>query len=264
VRGLLVETSKSSSVPAYRKTVFLDSNYIIYLSLFFKLCITVGHQPDDSTILGSKALAKCGVEKSKLEMGRLEDGKKLFDYLTAEVQRGSEIVTSRFCELEFLHLLLERQADENLLKAGVPFRLRTRKHGLLYLKSLEPEDYAKVSSEYEQLKDKLSEYGIEMKILEKVAEYQQKIIETAKIVIGSIMIEAPDAFVYAAAVVAEADELLTTDETLKLIANKLRNPDEEGWRSIASSFMHRLSEQNISTSEASGRVPFVLPKGKKL
>ncbi len=259
-----MESNKSNVAPAYRKTLFLDSNYIIYLSLFFKLCATVGQQPADSSILGSETLAKCGVKKSKLEMGRLEDGKKLFDYLTAEVQRGSEIVTSRFCELEVLHLLLERQADENLLKAGVPFRLRSRKHGLLYLTSLESEDYAKVSGEYEQLKDKLSEYGIEMKILEKVAEYQRQIIETAEIVIGNIMIEAPDAFVYAAAVVAEADELLTTDGTLKLIANELRNPGEEGWKSIASSFMHRLSEQSISTSEASNRVPFVLPEGKKL
>lgn len=259
-----METNKSSSVPAYRKTVFLDSNYIIYLSLFFKLCTTVGQQPADSAILSSETLAKCGVKKSKLEMGSLGHGKKLFDYLTAEVQRGSEIVTSGFCELEFLHLLLERQADENLLKAGVPFRLRTRKHGLLYLTSLEPEDYAKVSSEYDQLKDKLSEYGIEMKILEKVGEYQQQIIETTEIVISNIMIKAPDAYVYAAAVVAEADELLTTDDTLRLIANELINPGEEGWKSIASSFMHRLSEQSISTSEASDRVPFTLPEGKKL
>lgn len=259
-----METNKSSSIPAYRKTVFLDSNYIIYLSLFFRLCTVVKHQPADSTILSSEALAKCGVKKSKLEIGRLKDGKKLFDYLTAEVQQGSEIVTSSFCELEFLHLLLERQADENLLKAGVPFRLRVKKHGLSYLTSLEAEDYTKVSNEYEQIKDKLSEYGIEMKILEKSAECQQQIIETAEIVIGNIMIEAPDAFVYAAAVVAEADELLTTDETLRSIANRLRNPGEEEWKSIAGSFMHRLSEQSISTSEASDHIPFVLPEGKKL
>lgn len=259
-----MESNKSNVAPAYRKTLFLDSNYIIYLSLFFKLCATVGHQPADSSILGSDTLAKCGVKKSKLEIGRLEDGKELFDYLTAEAQRGSEIVTSRFCELEFLHLLLERQANENLLNAGVPFRLRSRKHGLLYLASLEPNDYAKAAVEYQELKDKLGEYGIEIEILEEGSGYEQQIIETAKIVIGSIMIEAPDAFVYAAAVVAEADELLTTDETLRLIANNLRNPGEEGWKSIASSFMDRLGEQSISTGEASDRVPFTLPEGKKL
>ncbi|TET41612.1 MAG: hypothetical protein E3J60_04220 [Dehalococcoidia bacterium] len=259
-----MESNKSNVAPAYRKTLFLDSNYIIYLSLFFKLCATVGHKPADSSILSNETLAKCGVSKSKLEIDRLKDGKKLFDYLTGEVRQGSEIVTSRFCELEFLHLLLERQAHENLLNAGVPFRLRSKRYGFLYLTSLEPNDYVKAAGEYQQLKDTLGEYSIEMKILEEVVDYEKQIIETTKIVIGSIMMEAPDAFVYAAAVVAEADELLTTDGTLKSIANKLRNPSEEGWKSIAGSFRQRLEEQSISTGEASDRVPFTLPEAKKL
>lgn len=260
-----MESNESGSASAYRKTIFIDTNYIIYLSLFFKLCSTVGQQPTDSTILNSETLAKCGIKKSKLEIGRLKDGKNLFDYLRTEVQQDSDIATSRFCELELLHLLLERQADENLLAAGVPFRLRTKKYGLLYLTSLELGDYAKISSEYEQLTDKLSEYGIEIKILEEItADYERQIIETAKLLMGSIMIGAPDAFVYAAAIVAEADELLTTDETLRRVANNLRNPGEERWKIIASSFMDKLGEQSILKGEESERIPFALPEGKEL
>lgn len=255
--------ANKKAIPTYRKTVFLDSNYIIFLSLFLKLCATVGHKPADSSILTNETLAKCGVSKSKLEIGRLEDGKKLFDYLTGEIQQGSEIVTSRFCELEFLHLLLERQAHENLLNAGVPFRLRSRRNGFLYLTSLEPSDYAKAAGEYQQLKDTLSEHNMQMKILEETADYEHQIIETTKIVIGSIIMEAPDAFVYAAAVVAEADELLTTDDTLRSIANGLRNPGDDDWKLIASGFVQRLKEQNISAGEPN-RVPFTLPLGKKL
>lgn len=255
-----METS-SNKASLYRKTIFLDSNYIIYLSLFIKLCATVGREPSDSFILNSKTLAKCGINKSKLEMDRLKDGKKLFDYLVKEVQQDPEIITSRFCELEFLHLLLEKQAHENLLRAGVPFRLRSHKHEELYLTSLEQTDYAKVADEYEQLKDKLSEYGIEPKILEKIGDYQGQIIETAKIVIGNIIIAAPDAIVYASAITAEADEFLSTDTALAKIINHIRNPSTERWKSIASSFIQKLIEQNVSLEEVSD---LKLPAAKKL
>ena len=253
-----------TGAPIYRKTIFLDSNYIIYLSLFIELCLVMAEEPTASAILNSETLAGHGLEKKILEMDRLSDGKKLFDYLTAEAQSGSEIVSSRFCELEFLSLLLERRADKNLLTAGVPFRLRSKKHGLLYLHSLEPSDYSDVTDEYERLKGKVSEYGIDMKILEETGNYHSQIVETAKIIMGNIMIDVPDAIVYSASVTAEADEFLTTDETLKLIANKLRNPSEEPWSSIASAIVHKLQEQNISTGEASTRIPFNLPEGKKV
>jgi predicted nucleic acid-binding protein len=260
-----VVTNKSGSGLVYRKTVFLDTNYIGFLSLFFKLCTTVGRKLTDTSVLDSKILAKCGIKKKKLEIGILRKGKKLFDYLLAEAQQGSDIVTSRFCELEFIHLLLERQADENLLQAGVPFRLRTKRQDTLYLTNLEPGDYAKISSEYEQLLAELSEYGIEMRILEEMGkDYEQQIIEIAKLLMGSIMIGAPDAFIYAAAVVAEADELLTNDDAFRDVANYLRNPGEERWKIIASSFMDKLNEQSISKGEDSERIPFVLPLGKQI
>lgn len=254
----------STGAPLYRKTIFLDSNYIIFLSLFIELCIAINEDPANPSILESKTLADHGLKRKMLEISRLNDGKKLFDYSMREIQNGSEIISSRFCELEFLNLLLERRADKNLLTAGVPFRLRSKKHGLLYLSSLEPTDYTEVTLEYERLKDKLSEYGIDMKILEDIGDYQSQIIETAKIIMGNIMIDVPDAIVYAGAVAAEADELLSTDETLTLIANSLRNPSEEPWKSIASSFIQKLKEQNISTTEASSRLPFSLPEGKRL
>lgn len=257
-------SNENGGSPAYRKTVFLDSNYIIFLSLFIELCIAIDEDPANPSVLEGKTLADHGLQKKILEIDRLKDGKKLFDYLMMETQNDSDIISSRFCELEFLSLLLERRADKNLLTAGVPFRLRSKKHGLLYLSSLEPTDYTEVTHEYERLKDKLSEYGINMKILEDISDYQSQIIETAKIVMGNIMIDVPDAIVYAGAVVAEADELLSTDETLTLIANRLRNPSEEPWKSIASSFIQKLKEQNISTTEASSRLPFSLPEGKKL
>lgn len=243
------------------ETVFLDSNYIIYLSLFIKLCVTIGDDPANPSVLDRRALARHGINKSLLEMGRLKDGKKLFDYLTKEAQKGSEIVTSRFCELEFLHLLLERQADKNLLSAGVPLRLRSKKHGLLYLNSLEPTDYAEVTLEYEQFKDKLSEHGIEVKILEETGEYERQIVETAKIVMGNIMIDVPDAIVYASAVTAEADKILSTDEALITITNHLRNPSAEPWISIARSFIQKLIEQNVSLVEVSD---LKLPTANKL
>lgn len=243
------------------KTVFLDSNYVIYLSLFIKLCTTTADDPANPSVLDKRTLARHGINKNQLEMGRLKDGKRLFDYLESEAQKGSEIITSKFCELEFLHLLLERQADKNLLSAGVPFRLRCKKHGLLYLNSLEPTDYAEVTHEYEQFKDKLSEHGIEVKILEETGEYQRQIAETAKIVMGNIMIDVPDAIVYAAAVTAEADEILSTDETLRTITNHLRNPSAEPWISIASNFIQKLIEQNVSLAEISD---FKLPEAKKL
>lgn len=254
----------SSGAPLCSKTIFLDSNYLIFLSLFVKLCVTIGDEPTNLSILNSETLAKHGVDRGKLQMDRLKDGKEVFNYLMQEAQRGSEIITSRFCELEFLHLLLERHADKNLLNAGVPFRLRSKKHGLLYLNSLERTDYAEVAHEYEQYREKLDEHGIEVKILEESGDYQHQIVETAKIVMGNIMIDVPDAIVYATAVTAEADEILSTDEVLRTIANHLRNPGTEPWISIASSLIQKLKEENVSLKEATTLLPFRLPEAKKL
>jgi len=180
-----VEVS-SNSAPLYSKTIFLDSNYIIFLSLFIELCIEIKEDPAIPSILESKTLAAHGLKRKMLEIDRLKDGKKLFGYLVTEARKGSEIISSRFCELEFLNLLLERRADKNLLTAGVPFRLRSKKHVLLYLNSLEPTDYTEVTHEYEQLKDKLAEYRIGIKILEDTDDYQSQVIETTKIVMGNI------------------------------------------------------------------------------
>lgn len=247
------------------KTIFLDTCYIIYLSLFFKLCMTVGLEPTNPSVLNDETLSKYGIQKKRLEMDRLQDGKKLFNYVVKEALLGSEIKTSQFCRLEFLHLLLEKQAHEHLLNAGIPLRLRSHEWSESYLTSLDQTDYSNACDEWEQLKKKLSHYDVELRVLEEEdSDYWGQVIEAASLVMGSILMDVPDAIVYAAAVIAEADELVTTDGDFKTTVNCLENPNAEPWVSIAAQLTQKLIEQNPALAKAAEKQELKLPKAIRL
>jgi hypothetical protein len=237
----------------YRKTAFIDSNLLIYLSLLFDYCDRIGCNPDTNDLFNEAELLKAGVKKSLFEKKYLQAAQKHFKYLNGLANDQYQILSSTFCKLEFLHLLFERKAHANLLDNGVPVRLRQRKYGLLYMTCLDPKDYETATIYADEFIKKLLSFGIEINFMPDI----ESLTDIAQIIMGVTPIDIQDAIVYASAINSEADELLTADAEFKTIINNLENPLEEPWKSNAASLIKRIKDVKYSVSEVDD---FALPK----
>ncbi len=250
----------SSAQPQTKRTIFLDSCGIIYLSYFVRTCIELSESPATETVLLPETYTRHGWKRNQLEFESLRKGKKVFDHIVSEIGNGSDVFVTMYSELELIHLLTERQADNNLCDAGIPYRLRLKKNALLCLYSMELTDYEGVNKEYEEYRDFLRNHGAEYQVFETVTGQYREIMQAANVVMSNIMLNLPDAVIYGAAIIAEADEFLTSDGELKTIINSLRT--ESGMKTIKEKFIKDLAVQKPAISTGGTSLPFTLPEGK--
>ena len=250
----------SSAQPQTKRTIFLDSCAIIYLSYLVRTCIELSESPVTEVVLLPETYTRHGWKKNQLEFESLRKGKKVFDHIVSEIGNGSDVFVSMYSELELIHLLTERQADKNLCDAGIPYRLRIKKNALLCLYSMELTDYEGVNKEYIEYNDFLRNNGAEYQVFEIVTGQYREIMETANAVMSNIMLNLPDAIIYGAALIAEADEFLTSDGELKTIINRLRTDVE--MKPIKEKFIKDVAKQKPAISSGGTSFPFTLPEGK--
>ncbi|MBN1190521.1 MAG: hypothetical protein JXA46_12265 [Dehalococcoidales bacterium] len=255
--------ASNAGIASESKTIFIDSTYIIHLCYFVRVFIELKEDPNIELTLYPATFEKHGWKKTQLKMDGLEKGKKVFDYLKSNITLGSEVFVSNYTELELLHFLIEGQADNNLLHAGIPYRLRIKKNALLCVYSLDLADYQAVTKEYGEFKDYLRNYGVEYQVFERRSpDYYRQVMEIANIVMANVMLDLPDALIYGAAIAAEADEFLTCDFELRKVVNSLRSSAD--MKSIAEKFIKELAVQKPSIKAGEKDLLFRLPKGKNV
>ena len=255
--------ASSSGIASESKTIFIDTNYIIYLCYFARVFIELKEDPTIEWTLFPATLAKHDWKMTQLKEDGLRNGKKVFDYLKSNITVGSEVFVSNYTELELLHFLIEGQADQNLFAAGIPYRLRIKKNALLCMYSMGLADYQSVTKEYGEFKDYLRNYGVEYQVFEqRNQEYYRQVMEIANIVMANVMLNLPDAVIYGAAIAAEADEFLTCDRELRTVVNRLKNSAD--MKSIADKFIKDLAVGKPSIRAGEKGLPFSLPLGKNL
>ena len=210
-----------SSNNSQLKTIFLDTNALSRLSIYIEFCDKYKLNPNDANInleKGSSFWNKMGHPSHLFAVEKgIKDGQKLYVYLKDDSQGIGEIVTSQVCEFELLHVLEERKADSVLREAGIPYRLRRKNIGKLFLSELNEYDYKEVAQDLVNFKSFLSDQEIEYKILEE-DESAKDIYKIAGVISGYILLGTLDIYVYASAILTESDELITYDRELKDIS----------------------------------------------
>ena len=229
-----------------RKTIFMDSNALSRLSIYIEFCHVLSLNPNDASIdlqEGSSFWNKIGYPRRvfALEEG-IKEGKKLFSYLKQESEKSAEILTTQLCEFEFLHILVERKADLNLIEACIPYRLRTKKISKLFLSGWNKYDYNEITQELEDFQSRLSDEKIEYKIFEEQNGVFKDIYKVARLISKHILFGTSDIYVYASAILAESDELITFDRELRDIAKDLKHSKDRFWKKIREDLLKELKE----------------------
>lgn len=247
------------------KTIFLDSNALIRLSIYMEFCGTLKLNPGDVGIdlgEGSSFWKKIGYPRKvfALEKG-IKEGHKLYFYLKEDSAKIGEIVTSQVCEFELFHVLAERIVDLNLIRAGIPYRLRTKRISKLFLSGWNKYDHNKIIQSIKNFKTSLSNNAIEIKILEDRDGVFKDIYKIAGVISRHILLGTTDIYVYASAILAESDELITYDIELRNVSKNLKESEDEFWKRIRGKLLKDLKETLPRFMDSS---KIVLPAGKQI
>lgn len=228
------------------KTIFLDSNALSRLSIYIEFCDTLGLNQSDVGIdleNGSSFWKKIGYPRKVFALERgIKEGHKLYFYLKEDPAKIGEIVTSQVCEFELFHVLAERMADLNLIRAGIPYRLRTKRISKLFLSGWNEYDYNKIIQSIENFKTSLSNNAIEIKTLEDHDGVFKDIYKISEIINKHILLGTTDVYIYASAILAESDELITFDTELRNIIKDLKDSKDVFWERIREKLLKDLKE----------------------
>jgi len=243
--------------------ILIDTNAMAALSLYVQSCTTVkavlGTTVDD---LKSKFREVKNTKDTLLYFkgrGGIIDGYKLFNHLKSKIKNSDNIQVwfSLLSEIELLDVFLDRAFDIELTRKGIPYRIRRKQPFRVQIDF----DYeGEIVKTWEDLKEKLSEQGIEFYFPEKENDAIQDIIKIAKIVTRHVALEPVDLYLYALGIYLRADEIFTHDVEFKKTINSLISDGD--WRNIYNNIQKGLIE-NIQSfkEEFEKNCKIELPKG---
>jgi len=232
------------------KSAFLDTNSLVPLFVYWQICKDHGIALDSvsdlqslKSKLGRKVRLIREIPSDDYEPIRV--GMKCYHNLRNAYERYL-FYTSALCETELHHTLLTSIANERLVRRRVPHSLRIKRPQVIYRRALETSDYSSLAVALNEFFDSLRyDYSISIKKVEDPAEGPivsfDTILDAAKQIWSRVLIEVMDAYVYASAVMIDADIFITSDEPLKDALNRLNQPSSV-WQSAARSLKIALGK----------------------
>lgn len=238
------------------KLALIDTNALVYLFAFWEACHIAQMQMSSvsdwkdlrSNLAKATSHIALALEANDFEsvktghrfFQRLEAAKVDYDFLCCHVSRS-----------ELHHVLLSANASEELIKNRIPRTLANKRPLVVHQLVLPHGAYTQIETQIEQFFDTLStDHNINIKTLEDPANgfnvRSEDILGTARIVWSHVLMETMDAYIFAAAIEAEADYLLTSDTAFRNTVNNLRNGQGE-WRSVSSALISALGKHTAFT-----------------
>lgn len=230
-------TSDGSSNALTQPGVFLDRGVMISLFRFWDACKAADatdrlHELSTwanlKAALDSAGLDTDGIKKPTPDINR---GMRAFQTLTDSFG-GHYYFSSRVCWSELHHTLLEARALEALVDQGVPQSLRAKRPLMMYRVALQESDYDELSNQLSTFRDSLNlDYGIDVIDMEDPSRGLNvtagDIWEAAREVWSRVLMDVLDAYVCAAALLVEAERLLSDDPVLRNALEILNDPDRD-------------------------------------
>ena len=188
-----------------RSVVYLDTNSLHYLDLFVRYVQDSGYTVND---IGSEALARqleqvdeVGYRKS------LQKGRRIISFV---LQEDAQVEFSHISRIELLCGRVRGAVIENAAKEGIPDRMWSRLGEQEIRDGSNEEDLERIRRRVGDLGSALEESGIVMGV---GSERRQvlDILELATTIVGLVYLSATDSLVYAGAIAARAEVLITGD-----------------------------------------------------
>ena len=201
-----------------RSVVYLDTNSLHYLDLFVRYVQDNGYTVND---IGSEALARQLEQVDEVGYRQsLQKGRRIISFV---LQEDAQVEFSHISKIELLCGRVRGAVIENAAKEGIPDRMWSRIGEQEIRDGSNEEDLERIRRRVGDLGSALEESGIVMGVGSEGRQVLD-ILELATIIVGLVYLSATDSLVYAGAIAARAEVLITGDGYLFHTVNRIHNP----------------------------------------
>ena len=213
----------------FQRLLFLDTNAVHYARLYLGFAKNQDLPPFGTKADNPDDIIKNQFQSRKKTRQSFITGRKLVEYLLQQCNDGAIIEYSPVTKVELICGRLRGKAMLNAAEEGIPYRMWNRINEDEILDRLQSDAYEEVWQEMENLDDLFSSAGIN--IQESNPERMKSVWLMAGQVLRFVFLDLGDCAVYASALLAEADELVTDDGYFRYLVNAIENagvhPDDE-------------------------------------
>ena len=234
-----------SERPTQREVVFLDTNALHYLTLFIGFARDNGFTVTD---IGHENLAKrMDQEDEAGYRTSLWNGHKIVAFV---IRTDAQIEFSHVSMVELLSGRIKGAAILNLAREGVPERMWST-ISEIEIRDRSESDLPRIKARVRDLPSVLGEWDIVFGASGANNEAID-VLELAMEVVGLVYMSAADSIVYANAIAARADYLVTGDNYLRRTVNLIHNPSgSERYQQIKQA-LQRLSGSELPQARNCG------------
>ena len=245
------------------KSAFLETNALVRLFEFWDVCQDAEIRLDNVnrwSELNAQLRENTDYLRSS-DYDNVKVGITLFKNISAAVDAENYLLhTSRFCQAELHHTLVEYWASIHLTQDKIPFGLRMKRHPyFLYSKVIDTVENQEISHKLDAFFENLRlDYGLNIMTVEDLTttdshtEYLD-ILETAKAIWTCALIATMDAIILGTAIRAEASVFISSDRALCKVLKRIRTDAE----------LRRSLNEAIGR-DATAEMPLDLSLGAKL
>ena len=205
-----------NNVMETRLVVVLDTNSVHYLDLFMRAALERGitvENIENEALIGGLYTTDRGYNKS------LDKGKKIVSFI---LRKDVQIELSQVAKIELLCGRVRGAAIVSAAKEGIPDRMWSRINEV-FIRDRTEADLVAIKNRVENLGASLESWGV---IVVAGSEQQRTtdVLELAMAIVGYVYMSVADSIVYASAIAARADILITADRYLHDTINLIHNP----------------------------------------
>lgn len=238
-----------SERPTQREVVFLDTNALHYLSLFIGFARDNGFTVTD---IGHENLARRIDQEDETGYKiSLWNGHKIVAFV---IRTDAQIEFSHVSMVELLSGRIKGAAILNLAKEGVPERMWST-ISEIEIRERSESDLPGIKARVGELPSVLNEWNIVFGASSAKNEAID-VLELAMEVVGLVYMSAADSIVYANAIAARADYLVTGDNYLRRTVNLIHNPsgsEQQRYQQIKQA-LQRLSGSELPQARNCGNL----------
>ena len=201
-----------------RQVVFLDTNALHYMHLYLTHACSESLYPFCPND-GSADEARQHLRT--VTSGNLRDSlRKGLEAIADLSTTDSQVEYSPVSELELIAGRAKGRAIEKTAREGIPDRMWTRFHGEEISARLNTEDLVEIGTKIASLGTLLDKAGVQATVSD--PDRVSDVFDLAKRIGGLVYVGFADSVIYASALVAGADYLITFDEYLRNTVNRIK------------------------------------------
>lgn len=237
-----------------KKTAYLDTNTLHFIGIYLERATRDNLYPfkTESPDESAKHLEKIPDKELKR---RLAQGLRTLDYLKKD---DLQVECSIVSKIELITGRTRGKAIEHAAQEGIPDRMWSRRFAESEIRErVSNADMNGISDRIDRIFSNIEESNITVLSRER---RMQDVLELAGDISGLIYMGTIDCIIYAGALIARADYLITSDEYFRKTVNRIRNPPAESDYSEIQKRLKTLLGQTVNFPEAF----MVAPDGKMI